>query len=256
MLNPNEITNAVNLQQRSYQLLKWMADAIGKGFILFDSAHDFSSFPEAAEAWITVHYMNIPSNARPDRDKLSEFCAFFSTYLQNSFILDRNPGKQLYSPVGRCFCPFCAWLAEAPSLKTIKPTSSDKRRARMLRVAVVQQIAAEHDAFFSDNDVNAIVDDIDLKAMTSLVAYAEDLLLRTKGIANGSRSACVVAWFRMELRGFTKKAILNCRRSLFLRKLRNWTKSFCGRRRARVQSERYQIKVLQSMIPPAHLHLY
>jgi len=105
MLSPQEITRAVNLQQRSYRLLKWMADAVSKGFINFDTAHDYSSVPEATEKWILRHYDNIPPNARPGRSELPEFCAMFSTYLTNSFVLVREPGKQLYSPDAHCFCP-------------------------------------------------------------------------------------------------------------------------------------------------------
>ena len=144
MLNRDQIRRAVDMQRRSYRLLRWMAKAVEEGFIQFETAHDYSSLPEAAEAWILRHYLNIPSGARVAREDLSDFCAFFSTYLENSFDLVANPGKQLYSPDAHCFCPMCSWLVNAPHLKTKKLTPSDKRRARTMKAATIRDVAAEH----------------------------------------------------------------------------------------------------------------
>lgn len=98
MLNQPELRRLVDMQHRSYFLLKWMAKAVSEGFVNFETAHDYSTLPEAAEGWILGHYLNIPDNARPPREDLPAFCDFFSTYLTNSFDFISNPGKQLYSP--------------------------------------------------------------------------------------------------------------------------------------------------------------
>ncbi len=87
------------MQRHSYRLLTWMAKAVEDGFIQFDTAHDYSSLPVAAEAWILRHYENIPTDARVAREDLPDFCIFFSTYLENSFDLVPNPGKQLMTIV-------------------------------------------------------------------------------------------------------------------------------------------------------------
>jgi hypothetical protein len=97
-----------------------MAQAVADGFINFETAHTYSTLPEAAECWLLEHYLNIPDNARPAREELAAFCAFFSTYLTNSFDLISNPGKQRYSPDAHCYCPICSWLVNAPHLKPKK----------------------------------------------------------------------------------------------------------------------------------------
>ncbi len=93
MLDPKELRRAVDMQRRSYLLLKWMASAVKAGFVSFKTAHMYSTLPQAAEGWILGHYLNIPANARPAREERGAFSAFFSTYLTNSFDLIANPGK-------------------------------------------------------------------------------------------------------------------------------------------------------------------
>ena len=192
MLNLDKLTFAVDLQQQSYQLLKWMGDAVSKGLITFDAAHDYSSLPEAAEKWIAEHYWNIPPRARPNEEHLPEFCAFFSTYLETSFDLKRDPGKQLFSPDAHCFCLMCSWMIDAPNLKAKKPTPADKRRARSMMKAAVQNIAAAQGTTLTDDNADAMLDDPDTKEAAALVAYAADLLNRVNGLATGP--AVLVLW--------------------------------------------------------------
>jgi len=192
MLNPNRITYAVELQRRRYGLLKWMTGAVRENIINFNTAHTYSSLPEAAEKWIVEHYENIPPSARPQRDDLAEFYAFFSTYLENSFVLVRDAGKQLYSPDAHCFCPICSWLIESPNFKTKKPNATDKRRARKMRMAAVKGMAASLNVILNEKEVAAIVDDSSQRKTTSLIAYADDLLKRINGIAAGP--AVLVLW--------------------------------------------------------------
>jgi hypothetical protein len=70
MFERSQIERAVDLQQRSYKLLRWMIDAIDRGFISIGAAHTFSTFPEATTAWIDRHYNDLPNAARPPRDDM------------------------------------------------------------------------------------------------------------------------------------------------------------------------------------------
>jgi hypothetical protein len=187
MLNQSEMRRLVDMQQRSYRLLKWMAKAVNDGFVNFETAHDYSTLPEAAEGWILGHYLNIPDNARPRREDLPEFCAFFSTYLTNSFDFVGNPGKQLYSPDAHCFCPMCSWLVDAPNLKTKRVRSTDKGRAQSMRVNALLNLAAEHRINISENGISELLGDRTTTEDASLVAYGYDLLQREKGIAARDR---------------------------------------------------------------------
>ena len=89
MLNQPEMRRLVDLQHRSYLLLKWMAKAVSEGFVSFETAHDYSTLPEAAEGWILGHYLNIPDNARPPREDLPAFCAFLLYVFGKLFRLDQ-----------------------------------------------------------------------------------------------------------------------------------------------------------------------
>ena len=184
-LDSNRIAHAVDMQQRSYKLLQWMAAAVKNGFISFGTAHDYSNLPDAAAGWIAGHYNNIPDNARVSLDDLPEFTAFFSTYLQNSFDLIASPGKQLYSPDAHCFCPMCSWLVDAPNLKPKKLTTADKRRANKMRANAVSQLAIENSVAVSATSISELLDDINIHSHSSLLAYGHDLLQRLNGIANG-----------------------------------------------------------------------
>jgi hypothetical protein len=175
----------VDMQRRSYLLLKWMANAVSKGFVSFGTAHNYSTLPEAAEGWILGHYLNIPDNARPPGEGLSAFCAFFSTYLTNSFDLISNPGQQLYSPDAHCFCPMCSWLVEAPNLKAKKLTPTDKRRAQTMRTNAIMNLVAQQRLDVAEDRIEELLNDRQVFEDASLVAYGYDLLRREQGIASG-----------------------------------------------------------------------
>ncbi len=185
MLDSTRISHAIEMQQRSYQLLQWMASAVKDGFIGFKTAHDYSNLPDAAAGWIAGHYNNIPDNARVPLDALPEFTAFFSTYLTNSFDLVASPGRQLYSPDAHCFCPMCSWLIDAPNLKTKKLSAADKRRANKMRTQAVSQMAIDSAIAISNGSTATLLDDEQNHYNASLVAYGHDLLHRLNGIANG-----------------------------------------------------------------------
>jgi hypothetical protein len=192
MLKEKEIKHALNLQERSYNLLLWMADAVTKGFIEFNTAHEYSSLPEATTEWILIHYKNIPDNARVEKKDLHQFSAFFSTYLENSFNLIEEPGKQLFSIDAHCFCPLCSWLINSPNLKTKKPTSTDKRRAKKMKTSAVKEISMENELSLNTDQIKEIVENSEFREELSLAAYARDLLIRVNGIAMGP--AVLVLW--------------------------------------------------------------
>lgn len=175
----------LDMQQRSYRLLKWMAIAVTEGFVSFDTAHDYSELPVAAEAWIRIHYQNIPPNARPANEDFAPFCNFFSTYLTNSFELVSNPGQRRYSPNAHCYCPMCSWLVDAPNPVTRKVQPSDKRRADTMRRNAWLKLAIGNEIEVDGSILNEMLHTRLAFEDASLVAYADDLIQREKGIANG-----------------------------------------------------------------------
>lgn len=211
MLDHSAVKRLVDMQRRSYELLKWVAKAVGDGFISFDTAHANSSLPETAKEWILGHYLNIPTNARPAHDDLIAFCAFFSTYLQNSFDLISDPGKQNYSPDAHCFCPICSWFVAAPHLKAKKLSKDDKRRAQKMRVNALMQLAAHEMIDVRRPDLDSLFEGRMRFEWTSFLAYGYDLIQREKGIANGPAVLALwrgFAWteYGSPKRGFRLKA--------------------------------------------------
>lgn len=185
MLDAANMQRLVDMQHRSYRLLKWVSQAVTSQFIRFDTAHQYTTLPEATEPWMVDHYSNLPVDARPDRQDLKAFSHFFSTYLSNSFDLVAKPGKQRYSPGAHCFCPMCSWFVEAPHLKTKKVDSRAKRRAQTMRVNVMAGWAAERHRSVPDSVLEGLLKQRSTFVDASLAAYGVDLMERELAIANG-----------------------------------------------------------------------
>lgn len=184
MLNKDELTIAIELQRRSYNLLLWVGTAISKGVILFDRAHDYMDEAEAAEAWIAGHYQNLPPECRPKRELLKPFSRFFATYLTTSFELIKRPGQQLTSECG-CYCQLCSYLVAAPHLKTKKLLPRDKERARKTKLAALQQLSMELNAHLDRQQLEKIANAKSSAADVALFAYGQQLIERTQGRSPG-----------------------------------------------------------------------
>ncbi len=205
MLDPVALRRAVDLQTRSYELLRWMVGAIDRGFIAFDTAHTYATFPEAAFAWLDEHHADLPLVARPAREDLLDFARFFGTYLETSFELVRDPGQVLFSPEAHCFCPMCSWLVDAPRLRTKKVGPADKQRADRLELGALRALAAELGVPESDDDFTALKQDPVLREPIARLAYARDLLARVRGATEGPATLALFRRFAWTREGSPRK---------------------------------------------------
>lgn len=185
MLKPDVIERAVDLQQRSYALLRWVADAVDRGSLAFGTVHRFSSLPEAAYSWLERNYDTLPSPVQPPRADLPAFANLFASYLESSFDLVEAPGRQLYSPHAHCFCPICSWFIDAPRLRTKKLSRHDKERAHRLQREAIGKIALDVGIDVSDDEVASLIANPDLYQAAALVAYALELLRRMDDAGEG-----------------------------------------------------------------------
>lgn len=192
LLDPQQLTVAVEMQAKSYALLKWVGQAVSSGLIAFRTAHEYSSLPLAATDWIDKHYLNIPHAARVEQKDIPVFANFFSTYLENSFDLIANPGRIRYSPDGHCFCPMCSWMIEAPHLKTKTLNAADEKRALRMQMHSLAQLGIDVGANLDESRVEKIT--LANGEATALLAYGHDLLQRLEAIANGP--AVLALWRR------------------------------------------------------------
>jgi hypothetical protein len=199
------LEQAVDLQRRSYELLKWMADAVRRGFIRFDTAHAYATLPQAALAWIERHFQDLPRAAQPTREELRPFSNLFSTYLEASFELVRDPGKKLHSPRNHCFCPWCSWLVDAPNLRTRKLTGQDRKRAHRLEASYLRATAIELDVALSAARCEELLESSELSEPIALATYGRDLLRRLEGSCEGPASLVLWRKFAWTRQGSPKK---------------------------------------------------
>lgn len=63
-----ELSEAVELQRKSYGLLLWMAERIRQGTFAFHATRHYGTAMEAAREWLRTHAAEIPPSLRPDLD--------------------------------------------------------------------------------------------------------------------------------------------------------------------------------------------
>ena len=180
----DEIDRAVDLHQRSYQLLRWLGTAIEKGFIQFNRAHEYMDMDAAAKEWIERHMLNLPQNCRPRQEDLDQFAKFFSTYLTTSFDLVEQRRTQLTSSCG-CYCSFCAYVVSAPRLKPKKPSGRDIELAKKLKAITLTQLAEEHEVLLAEDQIATLIASPETAVDVALITYGRQLLERTHGRSLG-----------------------------------------------------------------------
>jgi hypothetical protein len=187
MFDEKDLKAAVEIQRRSYRLLRWVEGAIQSGFIRLDRAHQYSSEADAAEAWVSEHFANLPPDCRPtDRtgQQFRRFATFFASYLLTSFDFDEKPGVRRVSSCG-CYCPICTHLTAAPHLKPKKVRPRDKQRAEQLKRAYLEELAMENNVPFSAELESAVLNNSALRRDFALATYGKELLRRCNGQSSG-----------------------------------------------------------------------
>jgi hypothetical protein len=184
MLAADRLALALEVHAQSYQLLRWVAEAVRKGFIPATRAHQYADTGAAAFAWMHEHFANLPLGMRPDRRHLREFANFFGTYVTSSFDIVEQPGTRLDSRCG-CYCPLCARLVNAPHLRPKKLGPKDKARAGQLMVDRVAGLAREEGIGATDAAVAAVVSGDETRRSAAYSAYGYWLIRRLDGHTDG-----------------------------------------------------------------------
>ena len=178
MLNRDEIIDAVEIQKRSYKLLRWLSDAIDREFITFTRAHEYTSAGDAAYAWLEEHFSNLHEDSRPERSRLREFANYFGSYVTSSFDLVENPGQRRNSLCG-CCCPMCSHLENMSHLQVKILTKRDKLKAREKCAERISNLAVEENLELSEEAAGAVFAKHPKSAAYS--AYGHSLLQRIRG---------------------------------------------------------------------------
>ena len=183
MLHPGEIEAALDLQQRSYRLLQWVARNLDDGELSFTTAHDGIADEVAALQWIEANWRRLPASAVPKQSAFVPFANLLASYLTTSFDLVEEPGTRWEQPW--CSCPLCTRLVAASHLRPKKVLPADKRRARALKFDHVTALAAERGKAVDDATVDALIDGEELGRCIAMATWAEHLLRRSRGDNDG-----------------------------------------------------------------------
>ena len=205
MLIRDEVERAVRLQACGYQLLQWLEKALKDGFIIPEAAGTYATSEEAAYSWMDTHYFSLPTNARPERSELRAFSNFFSTYLDCTFDLYAEPGKRLYSPDNHSFCPICTWMVKKPHLQPKKVGAGDKKAAERMKRTFLRRLADARGISVTDEMLDDMLQDPNLREPIGLCTYAADLLRRLQGWAAGAASLALWRTFAWTPEGSPKK---------------------------------------------------
>jgi hypothetical protein len=184
MLPADRLQFALDIHTRSYRLLRWVADAISKGFIPATRAHEYADVTDSAYDWIEEHYLNLPTDARPERSQLRPYANFFATYMMSSFDIVEQPGMRLVDLCG-CRCRFCSILVKAPHLQTKKLSKREKQRALRLMADRVEQLAIEEQIACAPERAEAIATGEATRRAAGYSAYGHWLIKRLDGLTDG-----------------------------------------------------------------------
>ncbi|MEM9413018.1 MAG: hypothetical protein AAGA30_18055 [Planctomycetota bacterium] len=164
----------------------WISEAIGKGYIQPSRAKRHSGGKEAATQWLRTNYKHIPEELRPHQHDISEFAAFFSTFLTSSFDVVEKPGTKGEGPTPTiCQCELCMRIINAPHLRTKKLYARDKRRAVMLMQQCLINFATRNGFELTEELAEQLLLNPTTKRSAAYVTYGHWLISRLSGISDG-----------------------------------------------------------------------
>lgn len=191
MFDPQELERVVDLQQKSYQLLRWVNDALRSGTLNFSTVHQADDVSEAAKQWVGRHFHSLPGDARPNETELEPFARLFASYLTTSFDLIAQPGMRRVSDTG-CYCTFCSYLASADHLRVRTPDKKAKQRAQQMKDLYLSSLIAESGAALTAAGRQALLSDPNLADDISFATYGRELVRRSQFASQGE--GVLVLW--------------------------------------------------------------
>jgi hypothetical protein len=216
MLDIKRLTTAIETRDRTYKLLLWISDALDQGKIRVSQASHHSGGPAAATQWLKANYDDIPEELRPNKRDLTEFGAFFSTYIMSSFDVIKKPGTRGEGAATGCHCELCLRIVNAPHLQAKKLCARDKRRAEMLMEDCIIELAKQHGIQISYDQAAEIVANPRTRRAAAYLTYGHWLIMRLSGESDGPSILAlwrIIAWdsrggrihgFKLKLEDFPK----------------------------------------------------
>jgi hypothetical protein len=188
MLDEGRLREILQLQRKSYELLRWANDAAKARRINFRELHVNMSTWEAARAWIERHYSSLPEAARPEREQVEEYAHLFASYLLTSF----QPAQRQWISDG-CPCAFCSFFVDVPQLQGKTPTRRDQELAAKLKVSAVEKLALSLELpLFREELERFLNEEPNLQHDIALLTWVLELFRR--GEFRGQGEAVLALW--------------------------------------------------------------
>jgi hypothetical protein len=183
-LNFKDIKKVLDINQRAFNLLKWLEEAIEKGIILVPSARNFISDQQIAKEWIVEHSENLPLDTKPNMNVQKELEAFvnlFGSFGLTSFEIIKHPGER-YIP--HSIRSYGSKYRSNKYIQPIKLSKKDKAKANQEKIYVLNVLINELCSEKNQILEKLMMDD-DLCRTISLYVYCELLIKRINGQHSG-----------------------------------------------------------------------
>jgi hypothetical protein len=192
MFEKKELIRGIELQNKSWELLRWSNRALQAGQLTMAEVHQSMSMADAAEAWIRRNFHCFPTDIRPQNEEVGAFANFFASYLKTSYRLVNN---KRVSACGVCWCDFCSYLTSA--LVPRKPAKKAYGVAHGLKIILLRRLAEEMNLPYVEADLHEFLDGLDAATGRAVVTatYGQELLRRTEFLSQGE--GVLVLWREM-----------------------------------------------------------
>jgi hypothetical protein len=195
MFDDTRLREALQLQRKSYQLLRWANKAVREGRLKVAELHGNMSTSQAAHSWIERNRSSLPPEARPEPGQIDQFAHLFASYLITSFQVTR----QRWVSDG-CACSFCSYLIAVPHLQAKTPSRLDREVARKLKVIALEKLALNAGLpLFAEEVERFLGEHAELERDVALLAWTSEVLRR--GEFRGQGEPVLALWREIAWKG-------------------------------------------------------
>lgn len=196
-MDPGELRQAVELQRKTYGLLRWIGEAVRDGALSFDRAHEYATAAESMREWLVSYSRQVPGRWRPrmsDPEEVTKFVHLFTSYLFTSVELVEEPGLSAMSRTDGCLCDLCRRLVAASHVKPRRLRDRDKQRALALEREYLEALAAECGRRLTASELQAMLASAETATALAPATYGTWLVRRCRG--DSGDPALLALWRR------------------------------------------------------------
>ncbi len=176
MFDRDQVDEILDLQRRSYALLRWIDAKVQSGTLPLGSLHGALDASRAAAEWLSRNAASLPANTRPPEGKFEKFAHLFASYLVTSFEVSAR--KKIRAA---CGCELCSYLVDVPNLRVRAPSNLDRQVAGQLKLDCLEALAVEAGVPLVRAELESIVGrEPELARPLAIVAYVRELARRSE----------------------------------------------------------------------------